>query len=138
MSNKKKLRLSRRELLRIAAAGAGAAAIGWVPEIAKAQSGGSNPTATENQKTGTTAWQLANPATNRQIEGYASLTSVNRGGSIQFFVNTKASSYSINVYRMGWYGGTGGRLVAGPINVAGTSQVTPTADPTTGLIECRW
>ena len=51
-----------------------------------------NPTQTENAKAGTTAWKLTNPATSREIEGYASLTSVNRGGQISLFVNTSAPS----------------------------------------------
>ena len=45
-----------------------------------------NPTIIENKKIGTTEWQLTNPAIQREIEGYASLTSVNRGEEIKFFV----------------------------------------------------
>src|SRR5947207_135231 len=56
----------------------------------------------ENAKPGTSTWKLTKPALNRQIEGYASLTSVGRGGTIQFFVNTAESSYTMDVYRMGW------------------------------------
>ena len=92
----------------------------------------------ENLQAGTTAWQLTNPADNRQIEGYASLTSVPVGGDIDLFVNTQDSSYSLTVYRMGWYGGKGGRKVFGPQTLTGVQQVTPTADPTTLLIECNW
>jgi len=92
----------------------------------------------ENLQPGTTAWQLTNPAGNRQIEGYASLTSVPVGGDIDLFVNTQDSSYSLTVYRMGWYGGKGGRQVLSPQTRPGVHQVTPTADPVTGLIECNW
>lgn len=92
----------------------------------------------ENLQAGTTAWQLTNPANNRQIEGYASLTSVLAGGDIDLFVNTKDSTYSLTVYRMGWYGGKGGRKVLGPVTLNGVQQVTPSADPTTLLIECHW
>jgi hypothetical protein len=106
----------------------------WSAGTAKAQ----NQTVVENAKAGTTAWQITDPTQNREIEGYASLTSVNRGGSIQFFVNTVASTFSINIYRMGWYNGTGGRLVAGPITLTGKQQTMPTPDPQTGLIECNW
>jgi PKD repeat protein len=97
-----------------------------------------NPVAQENARAGTSAWQLSNPATNREIEGYASLTSVNRGGQITLFVNTAEAAYTIEVYRMGWYGGAGARLALGPIQRTGTAQPTPTPDPVTGLIECRW
>src|SRR5262245_29383587 len=92
----------------------------------------------ENRQPGTTEWQLTNPADNRQIEGYASLTSVPVGGNISLFVNTADATYSLTVYRMGWYGGEGGRRVLGPQTLNGVEQVTPTADPTTGLIECHW
>jgi PKD repeat protein len=97
-----------------------------------------NPVQTENAKAGTTAWRLTNPAASREIEGYASLTSVNRGGQITLFVNTAESSYAIEIYRMGWYGGAGARLLLGPISRTGTVQPTPAPDPTTGLAECRW
>jgi len=87
---------------------------------------------------GTTAWQLTNPADNRQIEGYASLTSVPVGSDIDLFVNTSDKKYSLTVYRMGWYHGKGGSLKLGPQIQNGVQQVTPTPDPTTGLIECHW
>src|SRR5207244_1274389 len=85
----------------------------------------------ENLQSGTTAWQLTNPADNRQIEGYASLTSVLAGGDINVFVNTRDTTYSLTVYRIGWYGGKGGRKVLGPVTLNGLQQVTPSADPTT-------
>src|SRR5438477_9383708 len=97
-----------------------------------------NPIQTENALSGTTAWQLSNPATNREIEGYASLTSVNKSGQISLFVRTGDANYTIDVFRMGWYGGTGGRQVAGPTQLAGVNQVTPVPDPATGLAECNW
>ncbi|HYY99036.1 MAG TPA: N,N-dimethylformamidase beta subunit family domain-containing protein, partial [Pyrinomonadaceae bacterium] len=97
-----------------------------------------NPVQTENAKPGTTAWRLTKPASAREIEGYASLTSVNRGGQVTLYVSTAESSYTIEVYRMGWYDGAGARLVLGPVSRAGGAQPTPTPDPTTGLAECRW
>ena len=87
-----------------------------------------NPVQTENAKAGTTAWRLTNPATAREIEGYASLTSVNRGGQITLFVNTAASSYTIEIYRMGWYGGAGARLLLGPSRAR--AQRSPRLRPT--------
>jgi len=92
----------------------------------------------ENSKPGTRGWQLSNPALHREIEGYASLTSVNRGHRLELFVNTIDSEYTIEVFRMGWYGGLGARRVMGPIRRPGRRQPAPTFDPVTGLIECRW
>ena len=93
----------------------------------------------ENRQPGTTAWQLTNPADNRQIEGYASLTSVPVGGNINLFVNTQDATYTLTVFRMGWYGGKGGRKVLGPQMLAGVQQVTPTFDPQApNVLECNW
>ena len=92
----------------------------------------------ENQRPGTSAWQLTKPAPGHQIEGYASLTSVNRGGQIRFFVNTASSNYVFEIFRFGWYGGAGGRRVLGPLTLPGVVQPQPPIDPSTGLIECNW
>jgi hypothetical protein len=97
-----------------------------------------NAIVVENAKPGTTSWQLTNPATNHEIEGYASATSVNRGGQINFYVSTSSSFFTIDVYRIGWYNGLGAHQVAGPFTVNGGVQPTPTPDPTTGRVECSW
>src|SRR5215472_7302315 len=67
--------------------------------------GGPPPLVTENAESGDRSWLLHDPATNHEIEGYASTTSVNRGDTIDFYVNTRDSSYTVDVYRLGWYGG---------------------------------
>ena len=97
-----------------------------------------NPTARENQKPGTADWELENPATNREIEGYASLTSVNVGGEIKLFVNTKEPNYTIEIFRTGWYNGLGGRRMNDPIMCKGIRQPPPREDQASGLIECDW
>ncbi|WP_041855405.1 N,N-dimethylformamidase beta subunit family domain-containing protein [Candidatus Korobacter versatilis] len=102
--------------------------------------GGGTPPPTvfeENQKTGTTDWQITKAAIH-QIEGYASAPSVARGGTINFLISTTSSSYTLQVFRMGWYGGKGGRSVLDPVTLTGTEQTQPTMDPTTGLVECNW
>ncbi len=97
-----------------------------------------NPVQIENANPGTAQWLLTNPSTNNQIAGYANLTSVNKGGQISFFVTTTDPQYQISVYRMGYYQGLGGRLMFGPVTVAGTNQTIPTPDPSTGFLECSW
>jgi hypothetical protein len=106
---------------------------------------GTNVIQYENAKTaaqGVTAdWLIsdANYANNNEIEGYASLTSVGRGQSINLFVNTIDPTYTINVYRVGWYGGSGGRLVHGPVHLNGAKQPTcPITNTATNLVECNW
>src|SRR5262245_18137726 len=104
-----------------------------------------NPVVVENQQPGTSAWDIVSGngliATDAgaQIKGYASAASVNKGESIAFKVSVSpAQTFTIDVYRIGWYGGLGGRLMhhAGPMN--GTTQATCPRNSTTGLIECSW
>src|SRR6266705_1046703 len=74
-----------------------------------------NPIEVENQQPGTANWRLTlNEATDTggQIKGYASATSVNKGDSLTFYVTVNpAQTYSMDVYRMGYYQGLGGRLM---------------------------
>jgi len=92
----------------------------------------------ENSLPGTTEWELTKPAIHREIEGYASATSVNVGNSINLFINTAALKYTITIYRAGWYNGLGGRLIAGPFLADGIVQKVPKPDEKTGIVECNW
>jgi hypothetical protein len=74
----------------------------------------------------------------REIEGYASATSVNRGDYISLYVNTDAATFDLEVFRMGWYQGLGARRVFGPIQVGGQTQIIATPDPETGLVDNNW
>jgi len=102
-----------------------------------------NPIVIENQQSGSSAWRLTpgwitNDAIG-QIKGYASATSVNQNESITLYVTVNpAQTYTIDFFRMGWYGGLGGRLLfhAGPLD--GVQQSACVPDPTTGLIACTW
>jgi regulation of enolase protein 1 (concanavalin A-like superfamily) len=98
-----------------------------------------NPVQIENAKTGTTDWRITHPGwASGAIEGYASLTSVNRGGQINFYVSTTDPTYTLEVFRIGYYQGLGGRRMTDPVTLTGIKQVMPSPDPTTGLIECAW
>src|SRR5207247_3176348 len=94
--------------------------------------------AIENQKQGTADWEISKPALAREIEGYASNTSVNGGESIDLLVSTRDPRYTIDVFRMGWYGGAGARRVAGPIERDGIAQDMPAPHRTSGLVEGPW
>src|SRR2546423_4870026 len=70
-----------------------------------------NPIQTENALPGTTAWYVSQ-APPPSIEGYTSQTSILPGESVQLHVSTSpAAGYRVEIYRLGWYGGAGGRLV---------------------------
>jgi hypothetical protein len=97
-----------------------------------------NPIAAENARAGTHDWQLERPALAREIEGYASATSVERGTTIALYVNTRAPAFVLEVFRIGWYAGAGARRVFGPLHVAGTVQPEPEMHADTGLVDCAW
>jgi len=99
----------------------------------------------ENAKPGTADWRLdkvwIDPKSryrSPRIEGYCSRTSLRAGESLRVMVSTNpASAFTLDVYRLGYYGGKGGRRVLrlGPL----AGKVQP--DPEVGverLRECRW
>jgi hypothetical protein len=72
------------------------------------------------------------------VEGYCSHTSVKAGQTLNVFVSTEpAAPFKIDFYRMGYYGGKGGRHMRGTGTLPGKAQPTP-EDGTKMLIECKW
>jgi methionine-rich copper-binding protein CopC len=76
-------------------------------------------------------------ANNDTIVGYPTNISVNVGATESFKIKTDSKNYTVNIYRLGWYGGNGARLV-------NTTQVTRSAaqsqpacySDSTGLYDC--
>jgi hypothetical protein len=102
-----------------------------------------NPIQQENQLPGTTSWQLTNPdsyVNNRyaHIEGYAQANSVSAGNTLSFSVSSTAPTFTADVYRLGWYQGTGARLITTLSNLTGSFQQSAAMDPTTGLVDNNW
>ena len=99
----------------------------------------------ENKRAGTTDWQLTytkvDPRTQYRsplIEGYASRASVRPGEKIDLFVSTNpASRFVIDLYRLGYYQGKGGRHVQRLGPFAGKVQPTPPVG-NARLRECKW
>jgi hypothetical protein len=96
-----------------------------------------SPITLENARPGQSDWVLTDPA-DHEVEGYASSTSIQRGESLRLYIHSTDPTVIAAIYRMGWYGGTGARLVQDGIPLPGIQQPMPTADPVTGLIECNW
>lgn len=97
-----------------------------------------NPIVEENTLPGTSDWRLDRPAVGREIEGYASATSVQRGQPIALYVNTAEPNYVLEVFRIGWYQGLGARRLFGPVALRGVPQPMPAMDADTGLVDCAW
>jgi hypothetical protein len=106
-----------------------------------------NPVQQENQRPGTTAWEITplalapyDPTTFRTptIEGYASTTSAQAGDTLKFSVSTNTASFTADIYRLGWYRGSGGRLIHSVARMQGHFYPMPAMDHHTGLIEASW
>lgn len=136
------VRVSRRDSLR-AVAGLGASALAGSTTTAAGSK--ANLIQIENSKPGTRDWMLSStriePTSKYRcpwIEGYASRLSVRAGEKISFHVSTNpASKFTIDLYRLGYYGGDGGRFVQtlGPFE--GQVQADPEIGPKR-LRNCQW
>ncbi|MCL4509140.1 MAG: hypothetical protein M1296_06410, partial [Chloroflexi bacterium] len=98
-----------------------------------------NPIVCENSLPGTppSVWDVSG-AGGTNIQGFATDISVNLGGAISFKVDTHASSYRLDIYRMGYYGGDGARFITTIYPFAPLPQVQPPCltQTTTGLVDC--
>lgn len=127
--------LGRRSVLKLA----GAPALAQTPRA--------NPVFDENRLAGTAEWQLAHyrfdagtgsGLRSPMLEGYASETSVYAGEELHFHVSAiPPRSFTINIYRTGFYGGKGGRHMVAlgpfraerqPVPVMGMERIR----------ECAW
>jgi Abnormal spindle-like microcephaly-assoc'd, ASPM-SPD-2-Hydin len=89
----------------------------------------------ENAQPGTPSWNdFAAIATQDAINGYGSKISVNHGDSIDLYVTTTAATFTIDIFRTGWYGGVGARLVAPLGSFPGVHQAIPPPDAVTGMV----
>ncbi len=100
----------------------------------------SNPVVNENNcmGAGSTAWQLTN-YDQSGIVGYATKSSVNLGESVTLRIANQdgEGNAEVSVFRMGWYGGAGGRLVYQNKKVVIANERRCEApDETTGYWSC--
>ena len=99
----------------------------------------------ENERPGTRDWLLAHtridPATRYRcpwIEGFCSRTSLRAGETLEICVSTNPPSpFRVDLYRLGYYGGTGGRQVASLGPFQGVTQPDPPIGPKR-VRDCAW
>src|SRR5262249_17296957 len=103
-----------------------------------------NPIQAENQKPGSLDWQLTRVRLDQSryrspwVEGYCSHQSGRAGGTLQIMVSpAPAARFRIEIFRTGYYGGRGARLMTtlGPFQ--GKAQPVPPVGPRR-LRECKW
>jgi hypothetical protein len=112
--------------------------------------GAENAIVRENKNVGTTNWLLFNwdkvisPGRDdlwkreKGVEGYCSHASIRADETLKVFVSTEpAAPFKIDFYRMGYYGGKGGRLMHSTGALKGKTQPTP-QEEAKALIECHW
>ena len=120
------------------------AVAGLVATAARAQTFGctppmANPIVCENSKPGnpSSQWDI-NGSGDPSIQGFATDISVNQAETVHFKINTDASAYRIDIYRLGYYAGLGARKVASILPSSPLPQNQPSclSDAGTGLIDC--
>jgi hypothetical protein len=109
--------------------------------------------AQENARKGSASWLIpTNRAASTQIQVYASALSALPGQTVTFYVSVQqaGTSYTIDIYRLGWYGGAGARLMQSTKQVGQAQGYydyskkelvdchSCLVDPKTRLIEARW
>jgi hypothetical protein len=134
---------TRRQLLR----GLAAAGVGTALPAARVLSAElpANPIVEENQRPGTRDWMLRETRiepTSRYrcpwIEGYCSHRSVRAGDTVTFHVSTNPPSrFTLDIFRSGYYGGNGGRLVKQLGEYSGRVQPAPPIGAKR-LRKCEW
>lgn len=85
---------------------------------------------------GPESWDIAG-AGDPAIQGFATQMSVNVGDTVHLKIDTTATAYRVDVYRLGHYGGRGARRVA-RLQPAVARQVQPPGlrTPRSGLLDC--
>ena len=136
-----KKKLTRRDALKVAGTGL---SFPLVQGQSRTDGKSSNAIIRENKKQGTTGWQLTRVRPDSSlhrtsfIEGYCSSQSIKAGEKLDIMVSTSpAQQFKIDIYRTGYYSGTGGRLVKTIGPLAGKEQPTPSAGEK-NIHECTW
>ncbi|MEY2456165.1 MAG: hypothetical protein QOK06_1259 [Acidimicrobiaceae bacterium] len=95
--------------------------------------------AEENLKPGDVTWPVPDdPKVWSKIRGFTDRVSAQRGDAVGLFVSTKAKSFTVTAVRMGWYGGTGGRVIWRSEPQPGAEQRAAVIDAKTGMRSAPW
>lgn len=96
--------------------------------------------ASENRLPGTTAW-LTSPSTwssQNYLAMWASPYSAGPHDTIDVFIHSAKGAVTLSLYRLGWYGGLGGRLLWSAQNIAASPQPACSSQSADGAISCPW
>jgi hypothetical protein len=90
-----------------------------------------------NPGTNSSQWQISGSG-DSSIQGFATDISVNVGQAVAFKISTPATSYTIDIFRLGYYSGAGARKITTiqPSATLPQSQPACLTDSTTRLLDC--
>ncbi|WP_407180092.1 DUF4082 domain-containing protein [Bradyrhizobium sp. STM 3562] len=98
-----------------------------------------NPISLENSLPGTpqSVWQISPGQDSTKLEGFTTAISTNVGGTVQFKIDnlTGNPNYQIQIYRLGYYGGDGARLITTLQHTTSVVQPAPITNPATGEVD---
>jgi hypothetical protein len=90
----------------------------------------------ENQRPGTDDWKITGTPPGL-ITGFADRTYAAAGDTASLFVSTDAPWFHVEAYRMGYYQGSGGRLVWRSDELPGVEQPPCPVSPGVNLVSCE-
>ena len=90
----------------------------------------------QNKLPGTTAWKITNAPAGSTIDGFANLAYAADGQSVTLYVSSQAPRFHVDAYRMGYYGGTGARLVWRSSELKGVVQPPCPLTPGVNMVAC--
>lgn len=106
---------------------------------------GKNPVVKENLLAGSADWKVGHDGIRSaddkagQIHGYTSATSVSPGGTLDFHVSVRGTEeFTVSIYRLGHYSGTGARHMVTSPQLRGKPRPTPKPAPGSRVIACGW
>ena len=99
-----------------------------------------NKIVTENLNPGTpqSVWAIHGSIANQgdsQIEGFATQISTNAGQTVSFKIDTASSGYTLDIYRLGYYGGNGARLITTMHHSGADNQPNPIFNSATNTVD---
>jgi hypothetical protein len=99
-----------------------------------------NKIVSENLNTGTpeSVWSIHGSIANQgdsQIEGFATQISANAGQTVSFKIDTASSGYTLDIYRLGYYGGNGAHLVTTMHHSGADNQPNPIFNSATNTVD---
>lgn len=92
----------------------------------------------ENSLPGTASWCIYGNAVPSTLDGYADRVSASRGERVTLYVSCDTASFYVEAFRMGWYGGLGGRLLWRSPSFPGRVQSAPVLTAGINMVECHW